>query len=243
MRFRIDRRARRALRDLARQRIEVADLLDLVVEQLDAHGVLLRLGGKDVDDVAAHAIGAAREIERIARVLQLRQAAQQVALVQRRAAREMQHHAVVRLGIAEAVDRRHRRDDHDVAALEHGFRRRQPHLLDVAVDRGVLLDVRVARGHVGFGLVVVVVRNEVLDGVLREELAHLAVELRRERLVVREDQRRPLHGADHARHCVRLARSRDAEQRLLREAVRQPVDELRDRLRLVARGLEIRDEL
>ncbi len=243
MRLRIDRRARRALRDLARQRIEEADLLDLVVEQLDAHGVLLRLGGEDVDDVAAHAIGAAAQVERIARVLQLRQPAQQVALVQRRAAREVQHHAVVRLGIAEAVDRGYGRDDDDVAALEHRFRRRQPHLLDVAVDRGVLLDIGVARGDVGLGLVIVVVRNEVLDGVVREELAHLAVELRREGLVVREDQRRPLHGADHGSHRERLARARHAEQRLLREPVRQPIDEVRDRLRLIAGRRKVRDEL
>ena len=59
VRLRIDRHARRALRDLAGQRIEVADLLDLVVEELDAHGVALRLGREDVDDVAAHAIRAA----------------------------------------------------------------------------------------------------------------------------------------------------------------------------------------
>ena len=56
--------------------------------------------------------------------------------------------------------------------------------------RRVLLDVRVRRRHVGLGLVVVVVRDEVLDGVVREELLELAVELRRQRLVVRDDQRR-----------------------------------------------------
>ena len=140
-------------------------------------------------------------------------------MVQRRAAREVQHHAVVRLGIAETVDRGYGRDDDDVAALEHRLGRRQPHLLDVAVDRRVLLDVGVARGDVGLGLVIVVVRNEVLDGVVREELAHLAVELRREGLVVREDQRRPLHGADHGSHRKRLSRAGHAEQRLLREPV------------------------
>ena len=59
----------------------------------------------------------------------------------------------------------------DVAALEQRLGRRQAHLLDVLVDRGVLLDVGVARGHVGLGLVVVVVRDEVLDRVVREELA------------------------------------------------------------------------
>jgi hypothetical protein len=60
------------LLDLARERVEHADLLDRVVEKLDAHGGALRFRREDVDHVAAHAIGAAREIERIARVLELR---------------------------------------------------------------------------------------------------------------------------------------------------------------------------
>src|SRR3954469_10783012 len=58
--------------------------------------------------------------------------------------------------------------------------------VDLLVDRGVLLDVQVLRGDVRLGLVVVVVGDEVLDGVLREELAELVAELRRERLVVRD---------------------------------------------------------
>ena len=57
---------------------------------------------------------------------------------------------------------------------------------------GVLLDVRVGRGQVRLGLVVVVVRDEVLDGVVGEELAELVAELRGERLVVRDHERRPL---------------------------------------------------
>ena len=60
------------------------------------------------------------------------------------AAREVQHHGVVGRGVAEAVDGRHRRDDDDVAALEQRLRRRQAHLLDVLVDRGVFLDIGVA---------------------------------------------------------------------------------------------------
>ena len=86
------------------------------------------------------------------------------------------------------------------------------------IDR-VLLDVEVARRDVGLGLVVVVVRDEVLDRVLREELAELGVELRRERLVRRHDQRRPAEARDDVGHRVGLARAGDAEQRLEREPV------------------------
>ena len=129
-------------------------------------------------------------------------------------------------GIAQAVDRRHRRDDDRVRPLEQRLGRRQAHLLDVRVDRGVLLDVGVRGRNVGLGLVVVVVADEVLDRVAREELAELAVELRGERLVVRHDQRRALHALDDVGDGVCLARARDAQQRLVRQAVLEALDEL-----------------
>ena len=62
--------------------------------------------------------------------------------------------------------------------------------VDLVVDGRVLLDVEVLRGHVGLGLVVVVVADEVLDGVVGQELAELVAELGRQRLVVGDDQRR-----------------------------------------------------
>ena len=60
--------------------------------------------------------------------------------------------------------------------------------VDVVVPGRVLLDVEVGLRDVRLGLVVVVVRDEVLDGVVREELAELVAELRGERLVVRDDR-------------------------------------------------------
>ncbi len=78
----------------------------------------------------------------------------------------------------------------DVVALHEARRRAQPQPIDVLVDRRILLDVRVGRRDVRFRLIVVVVRDEVLDRVVRKEALDLAVQLRRERLVVRKDERR-----------------------------------------------------
>jgi hypothetical protein len=65
----------------------------------------------------------------------------------------------------------------------------------------VLLDVGVGARDVGLRLVVVVVGDEVLDRVVGQKLAHLGVELRGQRLVVGDDQRRLLHLLDdHLRH-------------------------------------------
>ena len=89
-----------------------------------------------------------------------------------------------------------------------------PQPVDLVVDRGVLLDVEVLVRDVRLGLVVVVVGDEVLDRVVGEELAELAAELGRERLVVREHQRRLLDLLDHEAHRGRLARAGHPEQRL-----------------------------
>ncbi len=66
-------------------------------------------------------------------------------------------------------------------------------LIDLFVDVRVFLDERVGARDIGFGLVVVVVGNEVLDGVIREELFELRVELRGESLVMGQDDRRTVH--------------------------------------------------
>ncbi len=228
---------------LAGQRVEERERLDLLVEELHAHRIAFRLRREDVHDVAAHAERALAQVQFVARVLHVGEAPQQLALVHAVAAHEVQHHLEVGLGIAEAVDRGYRGDDDRVGPLEQGLGRRQAHLLDVLVDRGVLLDVGVRGRHVGFRLVVVVVRDEVLDGIAREVLLELAVELGRQRLVVREHERRALDGLDHVRDGKRLAGTGDAEQRLVREARLDAVDERGDRGRLVAGRRVVRLQL
>ena len=123
---------------------------------------------------------------------------------------------------ADAVDARDRRDDDDVPPREQrgGGRVAQP--VDVVVEGRVLLDVEVGLGHVGLGLVVVVVGDEVLDGVVGEELPELVAELRGERLVVRDHERRALHLLDDPGHRRRLAGAGRAEQGLVAVARRRP---------------------
>ena len=61
-------------------------------------------------------------------------------------------------------------------------------LLNLLVDFNVFCDVGVGLRDVGFGLVVVVVTDEVFDRVFREKSLKLAVELRSQRLVVSDDE-------------------------------------------------------
>ena len=156
----------------------------LAAPQLDAHGkiVIRRI---DFDHVAADAERAAAEILS-AVVLNLHQLAQHGFARDGLALFEHQHHAVVGFRRADAVDAGNRGDDDHVAALEERTRGAHAQLVEFIVDGGFFLDEGVARGDVGLRLVIIVVADEVFDGVLREEGLELVEELRGQRLVVRQ---------------------------------------------------------
>ena len=213
VRGREDLRPRHVAERLARERIDHREPVDGVAEHLDAqHRLLVRR--MHLDGVAAHAELAATECHVVAIELQVDEPAQDAAHVVVDADAEIEQLALVLLGVAHAVDATDRRHDDGVATGQQPCRCRVPQPVDLVVDRRVLLDVRVAGRDVRLGLVVVVVADEVLDAVLGEELAHLLRQLRGERLVGRQDQRRPLHLLDRPRDRRALARTGDAEQRL-----------------------------
>ena len=108
--------------------------------------------------------------------------------------------------------------------------------LDLSVDGGVLLDEGIRVGDVRLRLIVVVVGDEVLHGVFREELPELLAQLGRQRLVVGQHQRGALHLLDDLGHGVGLAAAGDAQQHLLAQAVLQSLRQLFNGLRLVAGG-------
>jgi hypothetical protein len=95
---------------------------------------------------------------------------------------------------------------------------------------------KVAGGDVGFGLVVVVVGDEVLDGVGGEEGFELVIELGGEGLVVREDEGGALDLLDNFGHGEGFAGAGDAEQDLVFVAGAEAGDELGDGAGLVALG-------
>ncbi len=117
------------------------------------------------------------------------------------------------------------------------------HAVDLLVDVGFFFDERVGARDVGLRLVIVVIRHEIFDRVLREEILELAVKLKRERLVRRQYKRGALYAFDHLGHRERLARAGDAEQDLILFLRIGAGDEIANGRRLIARRLIIAGEL
>jgi len=100
----VEGKTRHLADDFASQRVKGTDAFDFVIEQLDAYRLQIRLGRVDVDHITAHAEGGAGKIHVVAGVLQVGQAAQQLALVEFVAAVDVQHHFQIGLGAAQAID-------------------------------------------------------------------------------------------------------------------------------------------
>ena len=234
MALRIDGKARQRLDVVAGQRIEQRQRVDLVVEHRNAQRRLGTLCRINIDRIAAHAKRAALEIDFGARVLHRDQLPNHFLRCHLVAGANQHAHRVVVGRIADAVDARHGGDDDRVLPLQQRLGRREPHLLDVFVDRGIFFDEQIARRHVRFGLIVVVVGNEIFHRVLGEKFLHFRVQLRGQRFIRCHHQRRAAKLCDHVRHRVGLARAGHAQQGLEGEAVVDAFDQLDDRLRLIA---------
>ena len=217
--------------------VDFRNPLDPIAPELQPDGLLV-VRREDLDRIPSHPEGAAIERDVIAGILYPHQLGEDGVPPPLLSHRHGHHELAVLHRIAEAVDRADRGHDDDVLSLHQARRSTQPQRLNVLVDGGVLLDIGVGGGNVGLRLVVVVVRDEVLDRAAREERFKLPVELRRQRLVVREHQRRPLVSGDHAGHGDRLSGSGDAEQRLVALAPLEAARQCPDRARLVPRRLE-----
>ena len=155
----------------------------------------------------------------------------------------MQRLAHVVLDRTDAVDAADARHHQHVAPRQQVLRCRVPHAVDLLIAARVLLDVRVGPSDVGLRLVVVVVADEVLDRVVREELAQLVGQLGGQRLVRRHDQGGSLHPLDQPGRGGRLAGAGRTEQDDVLLPGRDPALQLRDGRGLVTGRLVLADDL
>ena len=90
--------------------------------------------------------------------------------------------------------------DHVPSPGHQGRGGAETQLVDLVVDAEVFLDVSISGRKVGFRLVIVVIGNEILHRIGREEALEFSVQLGGQCLVVAQDQGRALQLLDDIRH-------------------------------------------
>ena len=151
--------------DLAGERMQVGQALDLVAEQLDAYGELL-VHGEHLDGVTADAERATTEGEVVAGVLDGDEPAQQCVPLDLLPDPDAHHPVDVFLWGAQTVDAADACYHDHIPPCDQCGGSAVPQPLDLLVDRGILLDVGIGLRDVGLGLVVVVVAHKILDRVV-----------------------------------------------------------------------------
>ncbi len=215
--------------------VHLHDLLYLVTPQAHADGQIL-VGGPDLKGVAPHAELAPGEAHVVALVLDGHQALQHFVPVHLGAFTQQNHLGQILFRRTQAVDAGDRGHNHHIVAGEEATGGRVAQAIDLLVDGGVLLDVGVRGGDVGLGLVVVVVGDEILHGVLGQELAELVAELSRQRLVVGDHQGGFAHRRDEIGHGKGLAGAGHAQQCLKAISPAHALNQSRDGFGLISPG-------
>ena len=119
---------------------------------------------------------------------------------------DCQHIGIKILGIAHAVDTRHRRHDNDIAtSRQQRRRRREAKFVDLIVDHQIFLDILVDSGYISLGLIIVVIRHKILHRILGKKILELAVKLCGECLVMAQDERRTVDTLDNIGHSESFA--------------------------------------
>jgi len=229
---RIDRHRIGLALDLAGEGIDHRDAFDLITEHLDADRLAF-VGGDHLDDIPAHAEGAAVEIDVVAGIVDLDQFLQDDVAFDLLAGLEDDQHFQPIFGRTQAVNAGDRGDDDYIAAGKQRGSSPQPQPVNFVIDRGILFDIGIGMGKIGLGLIIVVVADEILDCIVREKTAELAIELGRQGLVVRNDQGWTVDAGDDVGHGEGLATPGHPEQGLVDIPALQSLDEFFDRLGLV----------
>ena len=160
--------------------------VDFIIEQFNPHGQLGVFCRKHIDGIAAHSEFAAAKVLVISLILHANELRNDIALPYFVAGAQSHDHAVIALGLANAVNSRYGGHNDHVATFHQTLGARQSHLLDVLVDGGVFFNEQIALRHIGLGLVVVVIADEILNCVFGKELSKFRVKLSRQSFVRRK---------------------------------------------------------
>jgi len=140
---------------------------------------------------------------------------------------------LVFFGITQPVDTGNGSDYQDVPPVKESTGGGMTEFIYFLIDFRFLFYIEVPVRDISFRLVVVVIADEIFDGIVREKFLEFLVKLGGEGLVVADNERWFLNAFDDIGHCEGLAAAGDAQQGLMTVTFIQTFDQFINRLRLV----------
>ena len=223
--------------------VDLADAVDLVPEELHPDGGVLPIGGPHLHRVPPDPEHVPLEGDVVALIPDGHQTLEQLVPLQGGPHPEGDHHGREVLRLAQAIDAGDGGHHDHVPPLQQGGGGGQAQAVYLLVDGRVLFNKGVRVGDIGLRLVIVIVADEILHRVVGEELPELGAQLGGQGLVVGQDQGGTLDLLDDLGHGEGLARSGDAQQRLLVQPHLDTPGQGLNSLGLVPAGLVFRNHL
>ena len=220
----------------AGERVDFAHGVDIVAEKLQTQSPLVMIGRNDFQSVSAHPERAAVKVIVVALVMRFHETGDQIVHGQALPHFHGNDHLGVVFRRTQAVNTGHRGHDDHVAPGQQGVSGRMAQLVYIVVDGGIFLDVGIRGGHIGLGLVVVVIAHKIFHGIARKKLAKFIVELSGQGFIGRKHQGRAIAAGDHIGHGEGFARAGHAQEHLRGHTGPDIVSQGGYSLRLVAHG-------
>ena len=106
-------------------------------------------------------------------------------------------------------------------------------LINLVIDRAILFDISIAGRHIGLGLVVIIVGNEVFHRVIGEKLLELTIKLAGQRFIMGDNQSRLVDLSDNLTHGIGLTSTSRPHENLCLLAPLDIIHQFLDSLGLV----------
>ena len=212
-------------------------------KEFDADGVFFGIGGKYIEGVSADAKATGCGFVVVTFVLNFDQFLENLVAIDGFALFYEQDHFFIVFGGAESVDTRDGGNDDDVVAVEKGIGGGEAKALNFGVNGSIFFDKGVGLGDIGFGLIVVVVGDEVFDGIVREKSFELGIELCGKGFVVTQHESGATVAGDRVGHGEGFPGAGYAFEGLKFLMLLKTLIELFNGLWLIAHGFELSFDL
>ncbi len=203
-----------------RQWIQDRDSFYLVVEQFKAKGFIV-VCGENIHNFPSHPKSAPRKVDVVSFVPHVYETRQDLFPSDLLIFVKTGEHISVCLGGAEAEDAGNGCYHHGVGPGQQRTGGRVPQTIDNLVDGTVFLDICVGLGQVGFRLVIVIVRDKILNRVFREKTFEFVEKLGSEGFVWRDHQGWSFGTLNHVGKGEGLAGPRHTQQDLFAASLQE----------------------